>query len=451
MKEEDMVRNPNSRRWGRLSLVLVTVVSTAVLVAAFTNDSQRNSVRPADGPRQQREKSLARIPPGRPDRSTQVQQQQIERGRTLVIEHACGGCHGGALTPDMDGWLVGVTPTRPDLEFRIGPCLFEAGAQPCFRTRPRNITPDNLTGIGRFTERQIFNALRFGLRPGETPDVEITSMTPGQGNFPMNPKYLALPMPWTGWRHMPDEDLWAIAAYLKNGVKPVRNLVEDSEGPPDFWVSTYTVENIGPYPAPAFPTANEVMPAAPGVDLAQVRRGRQVVLEHDCGGCHGGFDSVAGMGYLTGVTDPSQIFPVGACLVEPGKQPCWIQRPRNLTPDDATGTGKYSERQIFNALRYGLRPSATPNVEITSSTPGKGNFPAKPDYLGPGMPWPEWRHMSDADLWAVAAYLKHGLKPVTNKVEDSDIPPGGWAGEYTVDKIGPWPAPPFPTAHEVKR
>jgi hypothetical protein len=65
-------------------------------------------------------------------------------------------------------------------------------------------------------------------------------------------------MPWPAFRHMKDQDIWDIAAYLKRGVKPVRNLVKDSEGPPDFWASGYTVENIGPYPAPAFPAVNEV-------------------------------------------------------------------------------------------------------------------------------------------------------------------------------------------------
>jgi hypothetical protein len=114
--------------------------------------------------------------------------------------------------------------------------------------------------MGRFSERQIFNALRFGLRPGETPDVEITSSVPGEGNFPSNPKYLAPPMPWPFFRHMPDEDLWAIAAYLKRAVKPVRNRVPDSEGPPDFWAGFYTVERFGPYPIAPFPSVHEVVP-----------------------------------------------------------------------------------------------------------------------------------------------------------------------------------------------
>lgn len=56
---------------------------------------------------------------------------------------------------------------------------------------------------------------------------------------------------------MPDQDLWAIAAYLKWGVKPQSNKVADSDGPADFRASEYTVEKLGTYPAPAFPTANE--------------------------------------------------------------------------------------------------------------------------------------------------------------------------------------------------
>ena len=87
--------------------------------------------------------------------------------------------------------------------------------------------------------------------------MEITSTTPGQGNFPENPKYLAIPMPWPAFRHMSDEDLRAVAVYLKHGVKPVSNRVADSDGPPDFWASEYTLEKIGPYPASPFPTSRE--------------------------------------------------------------------------------------------------------------------------------------------------------------------------------------------------
>jgi hypothetical protein len=76
-------------------------------------------------------------------------------------------------------------------------------------------------------------------------------------------------------------------------------------------------------------------------------------------------------------------------------------------------------------------------MEITSS-----NFPEEPDYLAPG-------HMPDEDLWAIIAYLKNGVRALSNTVEDTDRPPEGWASDYADGKIGTYPAPPFPTANEV--
>lgn len=188
----------------------------------------------------------------------------VLHGRELVLNHGCGGCHGGHDDPSSPGWLAG--EMSPVQQFLIGACAFgDSTAKPCFRTHPRNLTPDNETGLGRFTERQIFNALRYGLRPEDTPDVIVTSATPGEGNHPLHPHYLAPPMPWPDWRHMRDDELWAIAAYLKRAVKPVHNKVTESEGPPDFWASIYLEDplfKIGPLKPAAFPTANERMPEA---------------------------------------------------------------------------------------------------------------------------------------------------------------------------------------------
>jgi len=187
----------------------------------------------------------------------QTTRDTVLLGRAVVVRQGCGGCHNGEY-PAAAGWLAGAVD-GPAGQFQIGACAPQAKG-PCFKTWARNITPDNATGIGRFTERQLFNALRFGLRPGETPDVTITSSTPGVGNFPASPRYLAPPMPWFSWRHMPDRELWAIAAYLKRGLKPVNHHVDDSEGPPDFWASVYGVKDIGAYPVESFPTAQEVEP-----------------------------------------------------------------------------------------------------------------------------------------------------------------------------------------------
>jgi len=353
------------------------------------------------------------------------EEPDVERGRALVIAHACSVCHsGGFFDPAVTGYLAGMRTAADEVTIEG------------FKTRPRNLTPDNETGLGRFSERQIFNALRYGLRPGETPDVEITSSTPGKGNFPSRPKYLAPPMPWQDWRHMSDRELWDIAAYLKRAVKPVRNRVADSEGPPDFWASYYA-KKIGLHPAPAFPTANEIA-ITTAAGETRVQQGRALVIHHGCGDCHGGTDNPAAEGWLSGARTETDTFQVGS----------FTTRARNLTPDAETGLGRFTERQIFNALRFGLSPSATPDVEITSTTPGEGNFPAQPRYLAPPMPWPAWRHMTDQELRDIAAYLKRGIKPVKNKVADSQHPSDFWASWYTIEAIGPYPASPFPTANE---
>ena len=223
----------DARRWSRNVLVVVAGLASSVI--------GRGAVAQTAGLSEAR-----------------VTRAEVEHGRALVISHACAGCHSAVPNPSEAGWLAGMT--TPQQEFLIGPCAFDANAKPCFHTRARNLTPDNMTGIGRFSRRQLFNALRYGLRPGETPDVAITSMVPGKGNFPENPRYLAPPMPWPSWRFMTDQELWDITAYLKHGVKPVVNRVADSEGPPDFWAGDYSAKRIGTWPAPKFPTVYERLP-----------------------------------------------------------------------------------------------------------------------------------------------------------------------------------------------
>ncbi|HEX6251194.1 MAG TPA: hypothetical protein VFZ56_07165 [Gemmatimonadaceae bacterium] len=375
---------------------------------------------------------------GDPAQATQSGMNQVLRGRQLVIQHGCGDCHGGATNPAAQGdgpfpgnsqWLAG----RPTDTLPVGGLV----------AFPRNLTADEETGIGRYSERQIFNALRYGLRPRATPDVEITSDVPGQGNHPAAPNYLSPAMPWLEFRHSSDEDLRAIAAYLKRAVRPFSKRIPDSGAPPDFWASEVSVAKVGSHISPAFPTSHEELHAPARRD--QILHGRRLVIEYGCSGCHGGGDP-GREGWLAGlrgqpptVLAPYVIeFPIGP----------FKTRPRNLTPDNTTGMGRFSERQVFNALRFGLRPGETPDVEITSQIPGQGNHPANPKYLAPPMPWPAWRNMPDADLWAIATYLKHGLKPVVNRVEDSEGPPDFWASTYTAENFGPYPPPPFPTANE---
>jgi len=75
----------------------------------------------------------------------------------------------------------------------------------------------------------------------------------------------------------------------------------------------------------------------------------------------------------------------------------------NITPDPETGIGTWSEAQIVTALRDGKRPDGT--------------------IIGPPMPIPVYRQLSDRDAQAIAAYLR-GVKPIRNRVARTryDIP-----------------------------
>jgi cytochrome c553 len=75
----------------------------------------------------------------------------------------------------------------------------------------------------------------------------------------------------------------------------------------------------------------------------------------------------------------------------------------NITPDPETGIGTWSEAQIVTALRDGKRPDGT--------------------IIGPPMPIPVYRQLSDRDAAAIAAYLR-SVKPIRHRVARTryDIP-----------------------------
>lgn len=146
----------------------------------------------------------------------------VERGHYLVNGSGCNDCHSPkifgphgemSLNPDL---LLSGHPaseklpeydaewTRPgqwvlftdDLTACVGPWGVTCAA---------NLTPDEQTGIGLWTEDHFIQALRTGKHMG-------------QGR-PIMP-----PMPWQGISQYSDDDLRAIFAYLKS-IKPVKNAV----------------------------------------------------------------------------------------------------------------------------------------------------------------------------------------------------------------------------------
>ncbi len=70
----------------------------------------------------------------------------------------------------------------------------------------------------------------------------------------------------------------------------------------------------------------------------------------------------------------------------------------NITPDKDTGIGKWTDTQLAKAIREGVRPDKS--------------------LIGPPMPMEFYRHLSDADLAAIIAYLR-AQPAVKNEVPKS--------------------------------
>ena len=123
----------------------------------------------------------------------------VDRGEYLVELLGCGTCHTeGALVgePDMSRALagsgIGIAYTSP-FENRHPGIVFAP-----------NLTPDRDTGIGRWTDEEIREAIRAGL-----------------GRHGPN---RILVMPWQAYARISDDDARAIVAYLRS-LDPIENTV----------------------------------------------------------------------------------------------------------------------------------------------------------------------------------------------------------------------------------
>lgn len=149
--------------------------------------------------------------------------EQIERGRYLTTISGCNDCH----TP----WALGPNGPEPDMSRMLSghpeglvmsepPMLGEspwvwigAGTNTAFAgpwgvSYAINLTPDDNTGIGIWTEEIFFNTLRQGRHWGVA--------------RPILP-----PMPWTNYRQMSDDDLRSVYAFLRS-IPAISNRVPEA-------------------------------------------------------------------------------------------------------------------------------------------------------------------------------------------------------------------------------
>jgi mono/diheme cytochrome c family protein len=154
-------------------------------------------------------------------------QAAVQRGEYLVKIMGCNDCHTPwkmgpqGPEPDMARMLsghpekIGKLPNlkAPGPYVSMGSPTNTAYSGPWGVSYAFNLTPEQNTGIGIWTEEMFVQTIRTGRHMGVS--------------RPVNP-----PMPWPAYRNATDEDLKAVYAYLRT-IKPIVNRVPEYVPPAD--------------------------------------------------------------------------------------------------------------------------------------------------------------------------------------------------------------------------
>ena len=279
----------------------------------------------------------------------------IAKGKYLVHGPAhCSSCHVASYEDMILSDQGEAIPLKGGVKFPLGPL----GS-----IHPPNLTPDPKTGIGRYTDEQLFRMMRHAIKPD------------GTGS-------LALMMPF--W-DMADEDQVAIISYLRS-LPPIRNEVPKPE-----W--TFMGKAVRTF-APSFKPVLDPNPPSKAPPMAPtIERGRY--LAHsvaNCVGCHTERDQMTyeaiGPEFAGGME--FEPFPELYKLLGVDED-VWMRSP-NITPDAKGVLANYPTAESWiTRFRQG---------RIINFSP---------------MDWGPFSRMSDEDLEAIWIYLQ-SLTPVENDV-----------------------------------
>ncbi|HSO37941.1 MAG TPA: c-type cytochrome [Labilithrix sp.] len=230
--------------------------------------------------------------------------QRVERGKKLA-GLICNDCHENAETRQLTGKHLEEMPKE------FGDIY------------SKNITSHPDLGIGRWTDGELEYFLRTGVRP--------------DGQY-VPPWMVKLP-------HLSDEDLHSIVAYLRSDDPQVRPSAVPAPGvtKPSFLSKALAHGVFGPLPYP-----KEPIPTPPRTD--RLAYGKYLTFALDCFSCHSADFKTMNIlepektpGYLGG----------GNALVDAEKNVIYSA---NLTADDETGLGRWSEADFVRAVTKGIRP-----------------------------------------------------------------------------------------------
>jgi mono/diheme cytochrome c family protein len=251
--------------------------------------------------------------------------ETIERGRYLATLADCVACHTAPGGKPYAGGLPLQTP--------FGTLLSP------------NITPDQETGIGNWTEKDFIGAMQDGI---------------GRGG-----KHLYPAMPYPAYTKLSREDVLAIRTYLAT-LDPVRNAVDVNQLPFPFnQRASLIFWNWMNFKSGRFqPDAKK---------SAEWNRGAYLVegLGH-CGTCHSGKNALGG--------DKTASYLQGAPLEG------WFAP--NITADPHKGIGAWSEKEIAEYLKTGAYDRTIASGPMADEIVNSSS------------------KMTDADAHAIAVYLK---------------------------------------------
>lgn len=288
---------------------------------------------------------IPHYPTQKVDLKVEATPERVARGK-VIAEAMCNECHMNSATGKLTGHIL------PDLPPQFG------------KAYSQNITQDKEFGIADWTDGEIAFLLRTGIKKN------------GQYAPPWMPK---LP-------RIADEDIYSIIAFLHSNDSSVQAAnVQDTAQEPSFLAKFLCHVAFKPF---LYPTQKYVAPKVED----KVAYGKYVVQDmYDCFGCHSAdFKSLNGLepeksgGYL------------GGGNLMPGRDGKGIYT-ANLTFDNETGIGKWSEDDLIKTLHKGVTPS--------------GHVLRYPMVVQP--------ELSDDEIRAVYAYLK--TVPVIHHVMDRGL------------------------------
>ena len=274
----------------------------------------------------------------------------VERGKYLAHHVSlCIDCHSKRDFSKFSGPVVEGTEGMGGEEFndKIGvPGVVYA----------RNITPDTVNGIGKWTDEEIVRAVTRGINKN------------GDTLFPL--------MPYPHYNGMSKEDIYSIIAYIRT-LKPSNNKVPNRK-------LMMPVSMAYP-PLRSASLETNVKPDVSDM----VKYGEYLVNSAVCMDCHTPMEK--GQFVMPKYMAGGRTFDLGIFKVNSA----------NITPDTTTGIGKWTEEMFLEKFKLYRDPASY------QSNPGK---------LNTIMPKTMYAGMDDFDIKAIYRYL-HTIPAVNNLVE----------------------------------